>query len=218
MIVDVSLRRETWSCPAARVANAVALRATATASPGVSAAESRASSRLSALRKVSCLVSGQPPRFEAAARTYTLPHRVNARAGERYRSGASVVMRLGSCCCAARSAVRKLGRERRRAVGAPSCSSSKRVSPQRQSATAPTAPSENSCRTRADPRGSATSIPRAGRGIWGGSAKRLGADTVRAGGLRRQREPAPSRIFAGSLPVMPPIRLDGVSNAVSACR
>jgi hypothetical protein len=96
MIVDVSLRRETWSCPAARAANAVALRATATASPDVSATESRASSRLSALRKVSCLVGGQPPRFEAAARTYTLPRRVDARTGERHRSGASVVTGLGS--------------------------------------------------------------------------------------------------------------------------
>jgi hypothetical protein len=57
-----------------------------------------------------------------------------------------------------------------------------------------------------------------GRGIWGGSAKRLGGrylfELVVCGG---KGNPRPDRIFAGSLPVMPPIRLDGGSNAVSGC-
>jgi hypothetical protein len=61
----------------------------------------------------------EPPGASDAARNCTRPHRVNARAGERDCAGASLVMRSASCCCGARSALRRLGRDRRRVGGVP---------------------------------------------------------------------------------------------------
>jgi hypothetical protein len=55
-----------------------------------------------------------------------------------------------------------------------------------------------------------------GAGSGGGSAKKTGADTVRAGDFAAAKGTRAQPQFAGSLPVVPPIRLDAASIAVSA--